>query len=57
MQDMLINMGVSVILEMLKSNALRKKWAKAMLKVFKAIWLAYGSTPEFQAAVEAEANK
>jgi hypothetical protein len=53
MQDFYINMGISVLLELVKSkipsdNFSKKKWKKALAKVFREIGRVYANDPEFQ---------
>ncbi|HEX8636707.1 MAG TPA: hypothetical protein VF692_01495 [Pyrinomonadaceae bacterium] len=58
MNDMFINMGISVLLELLKKRipkdgTSKKEWKKALLKVFRAIGEAYKDDPEFQELTKA----
>ena len=51
MEEILINMGVSALLVAVKNKDKQGKMRKVFLKVFKAIWLQFGSDKEFQEVV------
>lgn len=51
MDDLLINAGFTWVLTAIKDANLREKYKPVILKVFKVIWLLFGSDPEFQAVV------
>jgi hypothetical protein len=50
---MIIRLGVTAMLEMLKSKANASKWRKVMLKVFRAIATQYKDDEEFQTVAQA----
>lgn len=56
MDDLLIDMGITVMLRMLKDGKRARKWQRAMLKVFSAIAKAYRTEQEFHEAAEAGLN-
>lgn len=53
MEEMIIRLGVTAMLEMLKSKANASKWRKVMLKVFRAIATQYKDDEEFQTVAQA----
>ncbi len=55
-EDTMIDMGVSVMLRMLKDSKRARKWQKVMLKVFGAIARAYKSEQEFHDTADKELN-
>lgn len=52
MNDFLITMAVSVLIELARDPKGRGKWRKALLKVFTVIATAFRSDAEFQHAFE-----
>lgn len=48
MEEYFISMGISVILQMLKKPAIRRKYKNAMLKVRNAINIAFADDAAFQ---------
>lgn len=57
MEDTFIQMGVTLILSMLKDGKRAKKWQRVMLKVFGAIAATYRTEKEFHQVAEVELNK
>lgn len=47
-EDYIINSAVGALLLMLQDSSKRSKWRKAMLKVFRAIAVAFGNDPDFR---------
>ncbi len=48
MDELLINMGFTILLSTIKNAASKVKFRAAFLKIFRAIRLAYASDPDFQ---------
>lgn len=46
------NLAVSVMLQLIKDEKLSPKFRRAILKVFKAIVVQYGSDPEFAEVIK-----
>lgn len=51
MSDELIDVGVTFLLKMLKDPKRTGKWKRTMLKVFKAIAVAYSGDQDFESVV------
>jgi hypothetical protein len=54
MEDLLINMGITALLGAIKNPKKKATFKKAFLKIFKAIWTAFGNDEEFKAVVGVE---
>jgi hypothetical protein len=54
MDDLLINAGFTWVLTAIKDANLRAKYKPVILKVFKVIWMLFGTDPEFKAVVAAK---
>jgi len=52
MDDVYIDLGVSILLRVLKDTKKAQKFRRAMLKVFKAIAAAYARDAEFTEVVQ-----
>jgi len=51
MDELLTQAGFTWVINAIKNPDLREKYKPVILKVFKVIWLVYGTDPEFLAAV------
>lgn len=49
MNDFLISMSVSVLIQLIRTPSIRGKWKAALLKIFKEIAIAFKDDPSFQA--------
>lgn len=53
MNDLLIPMAISILLQVVKTSSANSKWREAFLKVFRTIAFQFNTDPDFQkAAVE-----